>query len=244
MRWIGDQIVSRNVVERRFEAIVSSRQIPGILWTPSEVQPETPLVLLGHGAWNHKRGDYVLSMARRLVRHHGFAAVSIDGPIHGDRRDEPAENETALFKEFNQSWKRVELVEEMIEDWGAALRAAGTLAEVGHGPLAYWGLSMGTIYGLPLVAAERRIQTAVLGLMGTFGPTGERLGKDAAAIECPVLFLMQWDDELIPRNRCLDLFDQIGSRKKELHARPGRHAEISPEEFLYSERFLAKNLLP
>ena len=42
----------------------------------------------------------------------------------------------------------------MIEDWQAALEVAQSLPEVGEGPVGYWGLSMGTRFGLPLVVAE------------------------------------------------------------------------------------------
>ena len=58
---------------------------------------------------------------------------------------------------------------------------------------------MGTILGLPVVAAEPRISVAVLGLAGIAGPTKQRLADDAKSVRCPVLFLVQWDDELFPK---------------------------------------------
>ena len=82
--WIGERAAGKGVAERRFDLERGSRTIPGVLWTPDE-QPAKALVLLGHGGGGDKRQGYILSMARRLVRHHGFAAVSIDGPVHGDR---------------------------------------------------------------------------------------------------------------------------------------------------------------
>ena len=118
-------------------------------------------------------------------------------------------------------------------------------ADVGAGPVGYWGLSMGTIFGAPLVAAEPRIRVAVLGLMGITGPTEryrQRIRDAAAAIACPVLFLMQLHDELFTREQYLDLFDRMVSDDKRIHANPGLHPEVPVEELDYSAEFLTRYL--
>ena len=101
---------------------------------------------------------------------------------------------------------------------------------------------MGTIFGLPFVASEPRVEAAVLGLMGVTGPTAGRIARDATRITCPVLFLQQWHDELFPRASSLTLFDLIASREKSLHAHPGKHAAVPPAEMFASEAFLAGQL--
>jgi fermentation-respiration switch protein FrsA (DUF1100 family) len=103
-------------------------------------------------------------------------------------------------------------------------------------------LFVGTILGLPVVAAEPKISVAVLGLMGITGPTKNRLEQDAALVRCPVLFLVQWDDELVPRDRAFELFSALEARDKRLHANPGSHVEVPVEEFRASEQFLARTL--
>jgi fermentation-respiration switch protein FrsA (DUF1100 family) len=65
---------------------------------------------------------------------------------------------------------------------------------------------------------------------------------DATRIGCPVLYLLQWDDELVPRDRGLDLFDALASPDKRLHVHPGRHQEVKPEAIAASEHFLATHL--
>ena len=101
---------------------------------------------------------------------------------------------------------------------------------------------MGTMFGLPFVAAEPRIAVATLGLMGT-GVFGDgRLERDARDVVCPVLFLQQWDDELIPHENAAALFGEIASTDKRLHAHPGAHASVPPEEFAATEAFLAERL--
>jgi dienelactone hydrolase len=62
--------------------------------------------------------------------------------------------------------------------------------------LGFWGVSMGSAIGIPLVAAEPRVRAAVLGLIGAT----DALVRAAAAITVPVRFLLQWDDRLIPRD--------------------------------------------
>ena len=96
--------------------------------------------------------------------------------------------------------------------------------------------------GVPVVAAEPRVRAAVLGLMGVWGPNGPRLAEDAARIECPVRFLVQWDDEIVPRDTALDLFDRLGTRQKSLRAWPGKHVEVPPDEMRGVADFLAARL--
>ena len=94
------------------------------------------------------------------------------------------------------------------------------------------------------MAADRRIQVAVFGLMGLVGPTRDRLAADAPTVTCPVLFIQQWDDSLIPRDSMFELFDALGSVDKRLHASPGEHSAVPAEEFVFSARFLARHLAP
>lgn len=241
LRLRGEQ-VSRGVVERHFDAQRQERVIPGLVWHPEGGAATRPLVLIGHGGSMHKRSPYILGLARRLVRHHGMSAAAIDGPAHGDRRLDGGADADRTREDFRREWGREGTTDEMVADWQATLDLLESLPEVGRGPVGYWGLSMGTIFGLPLVAAEPRVRAAVLGLMGIMGPTAGRLADDAKRIACPVLFLLQWDDELVPRDRALALFDALGTADKRLHASPGRHVGVPREEMQASEEFLADRL--
>ena len=116
-------------------------------------------------------------------------------------------------------------------------------AELGSGPVGYFGLSMGTMMGVPVIAAEARVRVAVLGLMGLWGLNGARLAEDAPRVACPVRFLAQWDDEVVPRPPVLELFDRLGSPDKSLRAHPGKHAAVPPEEMREVSAFLAQHRL-
>ena len=84
--------------------------------------------------------------------------------------------------------------------------------------------------------------TAVLGLMGFWGPNGTRLRRDAPALEIPLRFLMQWDDEIVPRERALALFDGLASKRKQLRAYPGPHVAVPPAEMRDVAPYLAAHL--
>jgi dienelactone hydrolase len=230
---------NKGVTERDFSVTSHERTIPGVLWTPENRSEPTPLVLIGHGGSGHKRDDHLVGLARRFVRHNGIAAATIDGPFHGDRASDDVKNESV-----NKTLRRLngeEVVDQMVEDWKATLDALRKLPEIGIDRVGYWGLSMGTMFGLPLIAAEPRIEVAVLGLMGPI-PGFDRLLRDAPNVTCPLLFLQQWDDELIPREKSSELFGAIGGRDKRLHANPGLHSAVPPEEFFNTQNFLARHL--
>ena len=178
MEW-GNNQTSKSVTEREFSVECEGRSVPGVLWTPEHAEAPTPLVLIGHGGNGHKRQGHLVSLARRFVRHNAIAAATIDGPAHGDRQPEGVANESLAQRRRRYISDRV--TDEMVEDWKATLDALQKLPEIGIGRVGYWGLSMGTLFGLPFVAAEPRIEVAVLGLMGTALGTGERLRADEPA---------------------------------------------------------------
>lgn len=222
-----------------FEVRHGERSVPGALWRPESPSPGAPWVCFGHGASGDRHQAPIPGLARRLVREHGYFCIAIDGPVHGRRQVGPGGR-----KAFWPEWQRPGSAEEMVSDWQAVLERLAEEPDIGAGPVGYWGLSMGTIYGAPLVAEEPRIQVAVLGLMGLCGPEIYRSVLDAAAqrIRCPVFFLQQLEDELFGREAYAALFDRLASADKRLHANPGLHPEVPGEELDQSLRFLTDYL--
>ena len=242
---VSEQLTA-SVVERDLEVTSSGRRVPAVLWRPAGAPAPLPLVLLGHGGGGHKRHPKVVSMATGLATEHGIAALAIDGPVNGDRAENDAEAR-ALRDRDRDAYRRTYYeakYDEMIEDWQAALGVARSLPEVGEGPVGYWGVSMGTRFGLPLVVAEPRIEVAVLGLFGLKpgAQANQRVYEDAPKLRTPVLFLQQLDDQQIDRAAYANLFDMLGTPDRRLHANLGGHAEIPEDEYADARRFLARRL--
>ena len=227
--------IEDGVAEERFEL----GEVPGILWSPAGTSAR-PLILLAHGGGRHKAFPAVVSRARRYVAA-GFAVAALDAPGHGDRprsaaddrfiaeyrrRVDAGEPSAAMLDEYTTS-----LAAQAVPEWRTLLDALAPDA------VGFYGHSLGARIGVPLVADEPRIRAAVLGLLGH-----DRYAEAARRITVPVEFLVQWDDELIPRESALALFDAFASTEKTLHANPGPHAGVPLFEVASSVRFFERHL--
>jgi pimeloyl-ACP methyl ester carboxylesterase len=246
----------KGVTEERFDLKVETDVVPGLRWRPEAADGPTATILIGHGGTQHKRVPNVLGLARRFVRHLGVTVIALDAPGHGDRITDPAAAEAArerlqsriaerrgmdLSPEEAKAW--VARTSGGVREWKALvdeLEASGTH----NGRLGYWGVSMGTAIGLPFVAAEPRVQAAVLGLAGLNNrPGGEDFEAAARSLTIPILFVFQWDDELMSRESGLALFDAIGSKEKTMHVNPGGHVFTPLFERDAAEAFFTRHLL-
>jgi dienelactone hydrolase len=243
------RVTSETTANGVSETLFTVGGIPGVLWTPAGTTGSRPLVLLAHGTGQHKKTESVVSVAHRYVTACGFAVAAIDAPGHGDRpRTNHEEQFVAGLKErlatggaigAHVARYNTALAARAVPDWQAALDALQQLDGIGaEGLVGFWGVSMGTAIGVLLAAAEPRITAAVFGLAGH-----EILTESAARVHVPVQFLLQWDDELVPRESGLALFDAFASQEKTLHANPGRHLGVPAFEWESSERFFTRHLV-
>lgn len=131
-----------------------------------------------------------------------------------------------------------QVIDGMVADWCATLEHLTGLDLIDANRVAYAGFSMGTRFGIPFVAAAGdRLRCAALGknALESADPSraaasaGPRFKIDAPKIRIPVLFHMQWDDELFARESQCALFDLIASEDKRLIAYPGPHGTSTPE---------------
>jgi dienelactone hydrolase len=230
-----------------FEQLFSLGEIPGVLWTPDGATGTRPLILMGHGGGQHKKAPGMVGRARRFVTEGGFAVVAVDVPGHGDRPKVPAYEwiSNAMQGRMETGEDLVPLLAELhtlvarqtVPEWQSVLDAVQQLDHVGPGPVGDHGVSMGCGLGVPFVAAEPRVRAAVLGLGGIRGPV-----EVPARITVPVEFLVQWDDERIPRADCLALFEALGSAEKTMHANPGKHGDLPRFEVDSALSFFARHL--
>lgn len=235
---------SSGVRERDFTA----GEVPGVLWSPESGPDRAPLVLMGHGGGTHKKAPAMAGRAHLLVTGCGFHVAAIDAPGHGGRpRTAQDEREIAELYRARAAGEpegpiivryNTHLAERAVPEWRATLNALQELPEIGaEGPVGYLGLSMGTAIGVPLAAAEPRITAAVFGLFWHAS-----LAEAAKQTTIPIEFALQWDDEHIPRQSGLALFDAFASKEKTLHANAGTHMELPRFEADSAVRFFARHL--
>jgi predicted esterase len=212
------------------------RDVTGALWTPLDVTPRSTLVCFGHGASGDRYQAPICYLANRFVRERKLPVLSIDGPVHGLRQIGDG-GRSAFFPEFEKD----DVIVNMVDDWATAVSEVQALAKIGASNLAYFGLSMGSLFGIPFVASRDDVLCATLGLAGVQSniPHGDALLRAAEQIKCPVLFLMQLEDEIFNRAGYLEVFDAFPSSDKRIHANPGLHPEIPAEEIDFAFDFLS-----
>lgn len=238
-----DEASSHGVLARDF--VVGD--VTGVLWSPASGEMPAPLVLLGHGGGRDAHSAPMAGRAHLLVDD-GFTVAAIDAPGHGGRtRTAYDEDQILLMQRAMASGDPVgpivvrynaDLAVRAVPEWIAVLDALQELPELGTGPVGYFGLNLGTAIGVPLVASEPRISAAVL---GTFWYE-ESLAEAARRITVPIEFVLQWDDEHIPRESGLALFDAFGSTEKSLHVNSGTHKQVPRFESASAVRFFARHL--
>lgn len=229
VEWLREE-ASAGCIERFFLLRSLPGAVPGVLWSPRTTVADAT-VLLFHGGSGHKRSERHLRMGRWLASVAGFAAISIDGPYHGDRV--PAPMPPSVYQQLiaDEGIERVtaRMTAECLE--AVSVLAGLGLADDAH--VSVFGMSMGARFGLPVAAAlGPRLQCAVLGKFGIRqamplhpGLCAPGLMMTAArAVSAPVLYHVQWDDEIFPRDGQFELFDALSSTDKQLIARPGPHA--------------------
>lgn len=225
------------LIERRFDLKVGDEVVPGVVWTPEGATGPRPKVLFGHGGTQHKKVAHIPAFARRLAAL-GWASVAIDAPNHGERV--PEEERNKLPNLTGDELKRAAAM--AVAEWQATIDAVEGLDNVGAGVTGYWGVSMGTMFGVPLLAVESRIKCAVLGLMGIGVGGGSKYAEKAASVSIPLQFMLQTGDELIKLESGIDLYNAFGSEEKMLAVNPGAHAAVPPYMFGINQQFFERHL--
>lgn len=220
------------------------RKVSGCLWTPENEKRKGTLVAFLHGA-SGSRFQAPIPYLSRKFSERGIASLAIDGPVHGLRKKLDG-GRIALYAEMSKP----KAFHQLFNDWKIALELAENKLQYPVQAMAYFGLSMGTFFGIPYLAHrhQERESTAVA-VLGLLGPTGvvspfrKRLLSDAANVQLPLLFFVQREDEMFSREGCLELFNGLASPTKILRENPGKHSAIPTEALDFSCEFVTEHLI-
>jgi pimeloyl-ACP methyl ester carboxylesterase len=249
VEWLREETRS-GCVERSFLLSRPAEPVPGVLWSPRDKTPRATVLLL-HGGSGHKRTDRLQRMGQRLSEAADLAVIALDGPYHGDRVPAPmaASEYQPLIVDEGVETVTARLTQEWLET--VATLAGLGLAHEAH--VSVFGMSMGARYGLPTAAAlGTRLRCLVLGKFGIReappiypGLCARNLTLTSAhAIVAPVLYHVQWDDAIFPREGQFELFDAITSEDKRMHARTGPHDRTRADDERLFIEFLRQNAVP
>lgn len=217
--------------EQRLKVIGTSGPVPLVVWLPDRSGSAVPLLLAGHGGGGHKADSFVTALRDRLLPR-GIAVAAIDAIGHGDRASaDPQPDDVIRVISEASSY------EQMATDWTVSLDALLETGDFDAGAIAYAGLSGGTLFGLPFIAADERITVGVLGACGVEGAPllGEAPSTFAPVLRAaarryrrPALFYLQADDDFFPPDGGRSLFAELASNDKRLIESPGTHTEVPP----------------
>ncbi len=214
------------------------RRVPALMLTPDGASGQRPVILLGHGASDRKDAPQMLAIARWFVRREGWAVAIIDGPVHGERLVGEAAN---VGQEARQALLHPETYEAMTIDWQRTLDACAELPDVGDQRAAYLSFSMGSVLGVPTVAAEARFHCAVFAIGGILNEEPNMFNEAADRIERPVLLINQTEDEIFSRESAFRLYDALSGPKR-IFFYPGAHEGVPREAMERTREFLRAHL--
>lgn len=227
---------SGDLIEVSFRLDVNGEAVPGRFFLPEDGGP-FPLVVMQHPATGSK-DDYFVRDVAMLWARRGWMCGGLDAPRHGERdhydpmsvlRDRDAFG--ALSAQFG-----VELT-------------AVVDALAGHYPLdpsrlGFVGYSMGSMLGIPAVAADGRFKAAAFCLVGEGGLLGTA-GSEQSPVQqlhgVAVRIVAKTQDEFFSREATQGLYDALPG-EKDLVWKPGGHFEIGPDVIRAAEEWMVAKL--
>jgi dienelactone hydrolase len=184
-------------------------------------------------------------MGRWLASAAGLAVTAIDGPCHGDWVPAPMAPSVCQQLVAAEGIERV--TARMTADWLETVSALARHGSADQANISVFGMSMGARFAIPVTAAPgARVRCAVPGKFGIRQAAPLHAGlcapglmvAAARRISAPVLYHVQCDDEIFPRDGQFELFQALTSTGKHLIARPGPHTQTHPDDETAWQQFI------
>lgn len=244
-------------IERFSFASTNEQRVPAVLYRPANDE-RLPVLLVGHGAGGGKDEDWMVALLTWMAAL-GAGVIAIDAPLHGERQGQ-FEDLRALLQ---QPYRGLRFVVQAAVDTMRAIDWAATRPDLDTTRLAYLGMSMGSILGVPFVAMDERVRAACFALGGAgimhvlSGMAAPALRIDAARVAeavdpmhyapliapRPVLMVNGTRDQIIAPAAGHLLFGLLGEPKRIIWY-DGGHGDIPRETVEEMRAFLAPHLQP
>ncbi|MCA9823326.1 MAG: hypothetical protein R3B97_09010 [Dehalococcoidia bacterium] len=225
-----------DIREVRFAVEAAGEEAPGVLFY-AEGEDAMPLVVIQHPATSSK-DDYFVRDVGMMWARRGWACMGLDAPYHGERG--VADPMRLLRERDHFPAASAQFSAELT----AAVNAVAEKFPVDTARLGYVGYSMGSMLGIPAVAADGRYKTAAFCLVGEGGLLGSATaeGSPVAGLgNVAVRIVGKLSDEFFPRESTEALYAALPG-EKDLAWLPGGHFEIGPDVIKSAEQWLKRTL--
>jgi dienelactone hydrolase len=211
------------ISEIRFELVVGTEAVPALFYVPEGADP-APLVIIQHPATSSKDDYFVRDVALQWASR-GWICGGLDAPLHGDRADH---DPMSILRDRDRF---TEVARQFAGELTAVVNALADMYPVDLGRLGYVGYSMGSMLGIPAVAADGRFKAAAFCLIGEGGLLGAANEAHSPVRELgsvAVRIVGKTRDEFFSKEATEALYEALPG-EKHLAWWPGGHFEIGPE---------------
>ena len=239
----------------RYNSINLAR-VPGLLTYDPATPAPRPVLIVQHGL-NSSKDDPRLGNLAAAWAPYGFACVTIDAPLHGER----AAGEFDVLSLLSHPYTGMRFVIQNVVDLRRLVDLIQARPDLDAGRVAYVGFSMSTFLGVQFVALEPRVRAACLALGGaglfhylaSRVDAAERPDQELVAslidplhfapliAPRPVLQVNSETDEVVPAALGHMLHGALGEPKRALWYR-GAHGDVPDDVLAEMRRFLTDTL--
>jgi dienelactone hydrolase len=244
------------VRERLVYTSINQARVPAVLTYNTATPAPRPLLMIQHGLHSSKDDERMQALAAAWADH-GFAILTIDAPLHGERADGPLDLLTLLASPYTG----MRFVVQHTVDLRRAVDVAEQRPDIAGGRIAYVGFSMSTFLGVPFVAIEPRVRAACLALGGaglfhffaSQAPADRRADQElvAALVDPlhfaaqiaprPVLQVNSVTDQVVPAALGHMLYSALAEPKRAIWFE-GNHGEMPDDVLAEMRLFLSDSL--
>lgn len=150
------------VRERLSYASINGMRVPAVLTYAPQTTAPRPVLMVQHGLHSSKDDRRIADLAT-VWAGYGFAILTTDAPLHGERA---AGADVDLMALLTHPYSGLRFVIQSVVDLRRAVDLIDSRPDLDAGRIAYVGFSMSTFLGVQFVALEPRVRAAIFALGG------------------------------------------------------------------------------